>query len=66
MKENKRLGEIKTLSNGCVAKIIEYNNCHDITIEFQDKYKAKIHTKYCHFKNENIKKYIESKQGVKK
>ena len=35
-------------------KIINYNNCDDIIVEFQDKYKEKVHTKYCHFKKGTV------------
>ena len=36
-------------------KIVEYNNAGDIWIEFQDKYKIKIHTTYKHFKDGGVK-----------
>ena len=58
MDDNKRLGEIRKNKNslgGYEMKIIEYNNNKDIVIEFQDKYKAKIHTAYKEFKNGSIK-----------
>ena len=37
-----RLGEENLNNQGCLMKIVEYNNSHDITVEFQDEYKAKI------------------------
>lgn len=45
-----RLNENKYNNQGCLMKIIEYNNYHDIIVEFQDKYKAKVNTTYdCFF-----------------
>ena len=46
-------------------RIIHYNNCNDIVIEFQDQYKAKIHTKYNNFLFGKIKNpYFASVNGV--
>lgn len=39
MRFKDRLGEEKYNNQGCLMKIIEYNNAHDMIIEFQDKYK---------------------------
>ena len=53
-----RLGEInknKDSLGGYEMKIIEYNASNDIWIEFQDRYKTKIHTTYYNFKNGGIK-----------
>ena len=49
---NERLGEISISLEGYEMKIIEYNNYTDIVVEFQDEYKAKVHTTYQHFKND--------------
>ena len=43
------LGEEKINQYGTLMKIIEYNNYNDIIIEFQDKYKARVHTQYRNF-----------------
>ncbi len=51
----KRLGEIRKNNEGYEMKIIEYNKANDIVVEFQDKYKAKIHTRYCHFKDGKVR-----------
>lgn len=48
-KKSIRLGEEKYNNQGCLMKIVEYNNSNDITIEFQDKYKARTHTNYNNF-----------------
>lgn len=46
-------------------KIVEYNNSLDIVIEFQDKYKTKIHSCYHHFLSGNIKNpYYPSVCGI--
>ena len=36
-------------------KIVNYNNSHDIIIEFQDKHKARVHTNYGAFKNGEVR-----------
>lgn len=50
-----RLNENKYNNQGCLMKIIEYNNYHDIIVEFQDKYKAKVNTTYDCFYNGEIR-----------
>lgn len=49
-----RLGEKKLNKQNDLMIIVEYNNAHDIIIEFQDKYKAKIKTTYENFTKGNI------------
>ena len=41
-----RINEERYNSQGCLMKIIEYNDSKNIIIEFQDEYKAKVHTSY--------------------
>lgn len=53
--KNNRLGESRLNNKGYLMKIVEYNNSQDIIVEFQDENKTRVHTKYCHFKNGNIK-----------
>ena len=57
-KKNDRIGEInknrESLGN-YKMKIIEYNGRQDIWIEFQDKYKCKVHTTYGSFKKGEVK-----------
>ena len=52
MSRNKidRTGETNINKEDCVMKIVEYNNCDDIIIQFEDKYKYRVHTSYKHFK----------------
>lgn len=60
-----RLGEVRFNKQGCLVKIIEYNNAEDIVVEFQDEYKAKLHTKYGNFKKGVAKNpYYKSILGV--
>ena len=53
MSRNKidRTGETNISNEGCIMKIVEYNNAKDIVVEFQDGYKYRLHTQYGHFKN---------------
>ena len=57
MSRNKidRTGEVGISNEGCVMKIVEYNNHFDITVEFQDEHKYRVHTRYGHFKNGQCK-----------
>lgn len=50
MIKTSRLYEEKYNNQGCLMKIIDYNNAHDILIQFQDKYKAEVRTSYMNFK----------------
>lgn len=64
MKDN-RTGETAITKQGCLAKIIEYNNYSDILVEFQDAYKYKVRASYKEFKNGSIKNwYYPSVCGV--
>ena len=66
--KNEKLGETrknKESLGGCEMKIIKYNRYKDITVEFQDKHKAKIHTTYQHFEKGDVKNpYYPSVHGV--
>ena len=56
-----RLGEEQLNNQCCLMKIVEYNDYRDIVVQFQDKYKAKVHTTYQHFINGKVKNpYIAS------
>lgn len=53
-----RVGEInktKESLGGYTIIIVEDNGYNDLIVEFQDKYKAKVHRSYKEFKNGNIK-----------
>ena len=53
--KQERLGEINISNEGYKMKIVEYKNTKDIIVEFQDEYKAKVHTQYGAFKKGNVK-----------
>ena len=50
-----RTGETNVSNEGCAMKIVEYNNCDDITIQFEDEYKYRLCTSYRHFKEGKCK-----------
>ena len=57
MSRNKidRTGETNVSNEGCVMKILEYNNRFDITVEFQDEHKYRVHTQYQAFQKGKCK-----------
>ena len=57
MSRNKidRTGEANVSNEGCVMKIVEYNNANDIIVEFQEEHKYRLCTSYKHFKNGQCK-----------
>jgi hypothetical protein len=60
-----RLGEEKLNNQNCLMKIIEYNNTDDIIVEFQDEYKAKVHTNYRNYKKGKVENpYCKSVCGI--
>lgn len=59
------LNEERYNNQGCLMKIVEYNNSKDIVVEFQDDYKYKHRTNYTKFKKGNIKnKFFPSFYGI--
>lgn len=50
-----RLGEEKDNHQGCKMKIVEYNNSHNVVVEFQDEYGFKANTTYQNFIKGEIK-----------
>ena len=50
-----RTGEEGYNREGILMRIVEYKNTNDILIEFQDKYKAMVHTNYQAFKKGGVK-----------
>ena len=55
MKFIDRTGETRKDNFGTEIIIIKCNGCSDIIVEFQDKYKAKIHTNYQAFEKGKVK-----------
>lgn len=62
---NHYLGEININKQGCKMKIISFVNHKNITVEFQDEYKAIVRSQYNHFKEGSIRNpYHKSLCGV--
>ena len=55
LKIENRLGETNVNHQGCLMKIIKYENANNIIVEFQDEYKGKVHTSYQMFSIGNVK-----------
>jgi hypothetical protein len=65
MNNKNKIGELNKNQHGTEMKIIDYINCDDIIVEFQDEYKYKSHSKYKQFKSGRIKNpYDKSLFGV--
>lgn len=61
----KRIGIEKLNNQGCLMKVVEYNDATDIVVEFQDEYKSQVHTQWSNFKRGNVKNpYYPSVYGV--
>ena len=59
-----RTGETNVSNEGCIMKIVEYNNNYDVIIEFQDEHKYRVHTSYQTFKKGECKNpYFPSVYG---
>ena len=50
-----RTGEENYNNFGTLMRIVEYNNTCNIIVEFQDEYKARIHTSYQMFEKGKVK-----------
>lgn len=60
-----RIGEVGKNNFGTLMKIIEYKNCDDIVIEFQDQYKCQKNTTYVNFRRGQVKNpYDKTACGV--
>lgn len=60
-----RIYEEHYSNQGCLMKIIEYNNSADVVVEFQDEYKFKVNTTYSNFIRGTVKNpYAISIYGV--
>ena len=65
MNEINRMGETNISNEGYEMKIIKYNGCMDIWVEFQDEHSANVHAQYSSFKNGEVKNpYHKSVFGV--
>lgn len=57
-KKDERIGDVKINKDSLgryEMKIVEYKNYDDIIVEFQDKYRVKVHTTYNNFKKGKVK-----------
>jgi len=64
-KKKKRIGESNLNNQGCLMVIVEYKNVHNMIIEFQDEYKARVCVKYINFKKGNVSNpYFKSVYNV--
>ena len=62
---NNRIGEQFITNEEYKIVIVEYNNTHDLWVEFQDEHKARIHTNYSACRKGNVKNpYHPSVYGV--
>ena len=60
-----RTGEEKLNNQGCLMKIIEYINCRNIIVQFQDEYKARVHTNYDSYIKGNVRNpFAKTVSGV--
>ena len=57
-KKTDRTGEIGVSNEGCVIKIVKYNDARDVIVEFQDEHKYRVHANYQAFKKGNVKTLI--------
>ena len=65
MSKKDRIGERFISNEGYEMVIVEYNNANDLRVEFQDEYKARVHTTYNNCKKGEIKNpYHRSVYGV--
>ena len=55
MQKIDRTGEVGVSNEGCIMKIVAYNNREDIIVEFQDEHKYRVHTNYQAFKKGKCK-----------
>ena len=53
--KEQRLGLISYNNQNCLMKIVEYNSSTDIVVEFQDENKARVHTRWDHWKEKVVK-----------
>ena len=54
-KKADRIGETNISNEGCVIKIVKYNDARDVIVEFQDEHKYRAHTSYQAFKKGRCK-----------
>ena len=55
MTSKSHLYEEKISNQGCLMKIVEYNDNQNIVVEFQDEHKARVSTQCCNFSKGSVK-----------
>ena len=55
MAKKDRVGEKFVSNEGYEFVIVEYNSCRDVWVQFQDDYKARVHTRYEHCQRGSVK-----------
>lgn len=50
-----RLGKITHNNQGCLMEVIAYDGANNVTVEFKDEYKARVHTAYRWFLSGEVK-----------
>lgn len=65
LKIENRIGEVRRNNFGTLMKIIDYRNCDNIVVEFQDRYKCQKNTTYVNFRRGQVKNpYDKTACGV--
>ncbi|MCI8605137.1 MAG: hypothetical protein HFE79_13510 [Ruminiclostridium sp.] len=65
LKIENRIGEVRKNNFGTSMKIINYRNCDNIVVEFQDQYKYQKNTTYVNFRRGQVKNpYDKTACGV--
>lgn len=63
--KERRLGKEQYNNQGCLMRIVVYNHCRDIIVEFQDSYKGRVHTNYNYFLSGKVRNpYFPDVLGV--
>ena len=63
--KEQRLGLTSYNNQNCLMKIVEYNSATDIIVEFQDDNRARVHTRWDHFQDKNVKNpYFKHIYGI--
>lgn len=53
--KNERLGQERCNYQGCIMKIVSYQDSNHMTVEFQDKYRAQVPVHWCWFDSGKVK-----------
>ena len=59
-----RLGETRKNKHGTEMKVVVYNSCLDVWVEFQDEHKTRVHTTYTNFNKGQVKNPYDKTVGT--